>query len=485
MNNPARTLMQRRASVIATCVVLNAILALQAAQAQTPYRSYVSGDAADVQTRHRAGLVLAGGGRDNNNAMRWMLERADGGDVVVLRTNESDGYNDYFFRELGVRVNSVETLVIPSVAVANIPEIAAKLRAAEVVFIAGGDQTQYVNAWRGTPVQEALNFLINQKRITIGGTSAGMAILCGLYYFPRALGVISAEALSDPFHRNMREIGRQDFLTIPLLRNVLTDTHYDNRERAGRHVAMLARVEADWNVRAFGIACNERTAVCIDEQGIGRVFSESLGQPEAYFLQSNCEFPVRSQETCVAGQRLTWNRGGRALKAYKIQGDTTGSRTFNLNDWRTGSGGVWEDWFVEAGEIWQRAGSPPPCQQNLMTSVTASAAKSASASAEAATALHISPQPAQPHQSVTIALNLPQASAAQGVTVQIVNVLGQVVAEYAVSGSTNTATPHAITLATTLVWKPSASGVYVCRVQGNSAGKHNAVLWGRLVVVSE
>jgi len=475
MNNPVRTLMQRCASVIAIC----AVFALQAAQAQTPYRSYISGDAADVQTRHRAGLVLAGGGRDNNNAMRWMLERADGGDVVVLRTNESDGYNDYFFRELGVRVNSVETLVIPNATVANIPEIATKLRAAELVFIAGGDQTQYVNAWRGTPVQEALNFLINQKRITVGGTSAGMAILCGLYYFPRALGVVSAEALSDPFHRNMREIGKQDFLNIPLLRNVLTDTHYDNRERAGRHVAMLARVEADWNMRAFGIACNERTVVCIDEQGIGRVFSESLGQPEAYFLQSNCEFPVRSQEICVAGQRLTWNRGGRAVKVYKIQGDTTGSRTFNLNDWRTGSGGIWEDWFVEAGELRQQAGSPPPCQQNLMTSVMTDAHK-VFAHAESAAVL-VSPQPAQPHQSVTIALHLPQSFAAQGVAVQIVNVLGQVVAEYALGGSTNVTTP----VATVLEWKPSASGVYVCRLQDNAAGKQQAVSWSRLIVVCE
>ena len=43
-----------------------------------------------------------GGATENDNAMRWFLNLADGGDVVVLRTSGSDGYNDYMFNQLGV-----------------------------------------------------------------------------------------------------------------------------------------------------------------------------------------------------------------------------------------------------------------------------------------------------------------------------------------------------------------------------------------------
>ena len=36
-----------------------------------------------------------GGSRENDNAMRWFLKQADGGDILVLRASGSNGYNDY------------------------------------------------------------------------------------------------------------------------------------------------------------------------------------------------------------------------------------------------------------------------------------------------------------------------------------------------------------------------------------------------------
>ena len=36
-----------------------------------------------------------GGASENDAAMAWFLERAGGGDVLVLRASGSDGYNDY------------------------------------------------------------------------------------------------------------------------------------------------------------------------------------------------------------------------------------------------------------------------------------------------------------------------------------------------------------------------------------------------------
>ena len=51
-----------------------------------------------------------GGATEDDNAMKWFLQRANGGDVLVLKTG-SNGYNAYFYSELGIPLNSVETIV--------------------------------------------------------------------------------------------------------------------------------------------------------------------------------------------------------------------------------------------------------------------------------------------------------------------------------------------------------------------------------------
>ena len=88
-----------------------------------------------------------GGGTDNDDAIKWMFQKAGGGDVVVLRSAGTDGYNTYMYSELGVPVNSVETIIIDTRAKASIAAIATKIRNAEALFIAGGDQATYVSYW--------------------------------------------------------------------------------------------------------------------------------------------------------------------------------------------------------------------------------------------------------------------------------------------------------------------------------------------------
>jgi cyanophycinase-like exopeptidase len=397
------------------CLILAPSPALQA----QGYRLFATGDTADVQTTPKSGLVLAGGGTDNDDAMRWMLRRADGGDVVVIRADGSDGYNSYFFSELGVKVNSVESIVITSQQGANDPNVVRKIRNAEALFIAGGDQSVYVFRWRGTALMEAVNELINEKKITVGGTSAGMAILGGVYYFPRYQGVISSEALANPYHRNTDSISTIPFLNVPLLKNVLTDTHFDQRNRSGRHFVMLARIEQDWNQRAFGISCNEQTAVCVDENGIGAVFSQNgAGENAAYFTQSNCAQPTTRPEQCVAGMPLTWNRGGQAVKAYKITGDGVGAGKFDLRAWKPIGGGMWEDWSAASGQF-NRVGGSAPC-------VAATTSVRESALRPVRPVLRVRPNPAfSASHEMAAEISLAQPSF---ISLYVVNTLGQRVA---------------------------------------------------------
>ncbi len=43
------------------------------------------------------------------------------------------------------------------------------------MFIAGGDQANYVRGWKGTPVEDAINANVAAGK-PIGGTSAGLAV---------------------------------------------------------------------------------------------------------------------------------------------------------------------------------------------------------------------------------------------------------------------------------------------------------------------
>lgn len=317
---------------------------------QTPYTSYFLGDVTDVTTTTQYGLCLMGGATEDDNAMTWFLNKSGGGDIVVLRATGTNGYNSYLFSGLGVTVNSVETIVINSLAAANDPYVRQQIRNAEAVFIAGGNQFDYISYWKNTAVDSALNYLINTKLCPIGGTSAGMAIQGQAYYSAAVSSITSATALSDPYHAAVT-IGNNDFLHNPSLNRVITDTHFDNPDRRGRLSVFLARLFQDSTQSFFGIACDEYTAVCIDNLGIAKVFG---GFPtyddNAYFIQANCTLP-NGPENCSAGQPLTWNRNSAALKVYQIKGDINANNSFNLNDWITCSGGSWQNWYVNSGVI--------------------------------------------------------------------------------------------------------------------------------------
>lgn len=300
-----------------------------------------------------------GGATESDAAMTWLLQKANGGDVLVLRSSGSAGYNNYLYSQLGVVVNSVETLVITSVAGATNPYVLDKIANAELIWFAGGDQFDYLSFFKNNAVETLLNNHINVKSAPIGGTSAGMAIL-GDYYFSAQNGsVTSAQALTNPFASNMT-IGGNDFLEIPFLQNTIADTHYDNPNRKGRQTAFLARLTQMLNARSFGIASNEYVAVCVGSDGKAYVYGDYPNYQEfAYFLQTNCDsvFP----EIMNANTPLTWNNNGQAVKVYKVAGTTSGTNYFDLSDWQSGSGGTWENWSVINGTLSTVAGLPVEC----------------------------------------------------------------------------------------------------------------------------
>ncbi len=325
------------------------------------YTSYFMGDASDTIVSPLGGICLMGGAKENDNAMRWFLQRANGGDVLVLRTSGSDGYNSYFFNDLGVPIHSVETIVFHNAQASYEPYIIQKIQQAEAIWFAGGNQWTYVHYWRNSPVDSAINHAIRQKNIVVGGTSAGMAIL-GKYYFTAQNGTVTSYiALSNPFD-TLVTIDSISFIQNRFLYDVITDTHFDNPDRKGRLVAFLARIYVDFGKVAKAIACDEYTAVCIDTNGIASVFGDYPNYDDnAYFIQVNCELVNHQPENCIPHQPLTWNLNGLALKAYQIKGNSLGSNSFDLNNWQLGTGGTWYNWSVSNGIFTEQIGTPVQC----------------------------------------------------------------------------------------------------------------------------
>jgi cyanophycinase-like exopeptidase len=325
------------------------------------FTSYFTGNMSNIVTNPLGGSCLMGGATEDDEAIKWFLTRANGGDVLVLRASGTDGYNDYFYSNLGVTINSVETIVFHNGAASNEAYIHDKINQAEAIWIAGGNQWNYISFWRDTPIDSLINKAIQERNVVIGGTSAGMAIQGAYYFTAENNTVTSSAALQNPYNNNVTVNG-QSFLKVPFLTDVITDTHYDNPDRRGRHSVFLARILTDNGVMARGIACDEYTAVCIDELGIARVYGAyPTYDDNAYFIQVNCEINNNIPENCSSGNPLTWNQNGAALKVYAVKGTSTGANTFNLNDWKTGNGGSWQHWSVDNGVFSSVNGSPIDC----------------------------------------------------------------------------------------------------------------------------
>lgn len=325
------------------------------------FTTYYTGDTADAVVQAGGGICLMGGATEDDNAMRWFLERCGGGDVLVLRASGSDGYNAYLYSQLGVTVNSVVTIVCHNAQASAEPYVLERIRRAEGIWFAGGDQWDYVSYWRGTAVDSLINRAIHERNIVIGGTSAGMAIQ-GSHYFSAQNGTVSsATAMGNPYAPAVAVDGAH-FLENDWLQDVVTDTHYDNPDRRGRHVTFMARMVVDGGVAAKGIACDEYTAVCIDTNGLARVYGGAPAYDDnAYFLQVNCEIPGNVPEVCQANLPLQWDQGGLAVKVYAVKGTANGANTFDLSDWSTGVGGNWEAWSVYASALFTGATTPIAC----------------------------------------------------------------------------------------------------------------------------
>lgn len=322
---------------IAACCLISAQVIAQDVQPTVYEGIGITGDTSDVTVPTQSGIVLMGGSTDVDEALQWMVNRASGGDVVIIRASGSTGYNDYIYG-LG-RVNSVETLLINSREKAMKPSVGKRIREAEMLFIAGGDQWNYVRFWKDSEVSQAIRYLVEEKKVPIGGTSAGCAVLTG-YIFDASHGsAYSKDVLNNPYDSSVSL--SKSFIELPLLKNMISDQHYAQRERQGRHVTFMARLLYDFDLKqAVGIGVDEKTALCIDERGNALAY----GTNRVYVLRATSR-----PELCEPGRPLTFNRNGKAINTWIYQATREGTPVDNIK--QNPSAGPTEWWFAKAGDL--------------------------------------------------------------------------------------------------------------------------------------
>ncbi len=338
-------------------VLLFFSFSVNASEKPSAFKLYTTGSAIDVTTPTTQLICLAGGGDDDLWASGWkdLLNAAGGGDVVIIRAGDdgsNGGYDSWIYNDESKngfpKVNSVKTISLTNASDANRDDVAQTIRNAEMVFFSGGDQSLYINWFKGSKLAAAVEHVMNVKKIPMGGTSAGMVLLAGIDYTSnhdspaKPEGMVTTEdVLNNPTGKFV-DLDRT-VVTPPFMKNVITDTHFAERNRQGRLMGFMARAvynnyeDVTYN-NIKGIGADEGTAVCYDQVGMAKIH----GSGNAYFLSG--ETPIAQIRT---GAPLDWSANCQAVTSYVINGSQIQSAQFDLSNWR-GTGGTSESWKVDS-----------------------------------------------------------------------------------------------------------------------------------------
>ncbi len=292
-----------------------------------------------------SGLALVGGGTDVDDVFRWMGAKAFGGDFLVIRATGTDAYNKYIDR-LVPSLDSVGTLIIPDRNAALNADVAKIINGAEAIFLAGGDQAYYVNFWNDTPVETAI-YNAALRRAPVGGSSAGLAVLGDVDFYAALDTITSPEALSNPLDDRITSSLDSRFLSpndslvassstvLRYMDNVITDSHFMQRDRMGRLLTFMAVADANGLVdgQPRGIGVNEQTALLIGHDGVTKVVGNAYGnkkltptqqQRSAYLIRGNTVEP-----TVAPNVPLAYNA---SVARANYDPDSLFGDTFDLDD---------------------------------------------------------------------------------------------------------------------------------------------------------
>jgi len=269
-----------------------------------------------------------GGGSDVDAAFQWQIDRAGGGDFVVLRESGTDAYNSYIWGLAGGsggKLRSVSTLILNSERASADSNVLDIVKNADAIFFAGGDQSKYVSRIAGSSLEALLRGMA--PLVSIGGTSAGNAIQ-GLWVYTGVHGsAVSSSSLLNPYEYAVNGALVSSLLNVPSLDDahrggVVMDDHFVARDRMGRLLVFMGRLAQDGAVPTNadtsdltsnassavvrGIGVDEATALLLDPTGnatTGGPTLTAVGDGTAYACELSSD-SLRAM-TCKEGEPLS------------------------------------------------------------------------------------------------------------------------------------------------------------------------------------
>jgi cyanophycinase len=258
---------------------------------------------AKVQDHHSRGFIVPVGGAEEKESnpiiLRHFVDVSGGAEARIAiiptasRLEDTGARYEKIFGDLGVA--AVRSLDFKRREDAGNTEWLSWLgEEATGIFLTGGNQLRISTILGGTDVARAIRSA-NARGVTVGGTSAGAAILSEhMIAFgksgstPRA-GMVS---LAPGFG---------------LTNRVVIDQHFRQRDRIGRLLAALA-----FNPFAIGVGLDEDTAAFIDGDDVLEVVgSGSITILDASKLEHSSMGSIRDGESiCMTGIKLHVLPGG-------------------------------------------------------------------------------------------------------------------------------------------------------------------------------
>ncbi len=213
----------------------------------------------------RAGHLLIIGGAEDKLRQRQILARfislAGGADakIVVISTASSlgDEATDLYlslFRQMGVTdVRGMRPLVRED---ANDPRLVSMLDDATAVFMTGGNQLRLSSVIGGTALGRALTER-HRRGAVVAGTSAGASAIASHMVAFGTSGATPKQRMT------------QMSAGLGLLPGVLIDQHFEQRNRIGRLLALVAQSPA-----LLGLGIDEDTAALVSPGGVLEVIGK-------------------------------------------------------------------------------------------------------------------------------------------------------------------------------------------------------------------
>ncbi|HRG94808.1 MAG TPA: cyanophycinase [Polyangiaceae bacterium] len=203
--------------------------------------------------RKRGMIVPIGGAEDKEGTtdiLRHFLEVSGGprARIVIIPTasslEETGRRYEKLFRKLGA--DEAKSLPIATRDDASKREWLDYLEKGTGIFVTGGNQLRLTTILGGTPVARAIR-KANAHGVTVGGTSAGAAIL-------------SEHMIAYGAEGNTPHAGAVTLVPgFGLTNRIMIDQHFRQRDRLGRLLTALA-----YNPFAVGVGLDEDTAAFID-----------------------------------------------------------------------------------------------------------------------------------------------------------------------------------------------------------------------------